>query len=103
MEQEAVGFDLLPLIILPISILPLIILSIPIWIVCIRLARRKGMKVTIYALFGWIPIINFALAAYLVGHTDKAVYDKIDAILEKIGEEKRPSDTEAKVSPEGSA
>ena len=62
------------------SLIPLIILMIPLWIAIIRLARRKGLSTTVYWWTGWIPILNFALCLYLAGITDKAVYDKLDAL-----------------------
>ena len=85
MSQE--GFDL-------VSLLPLVITQIPIWIICIRLARRKGLSVPLYASTGWIPLLNLFYVSYLVGLTDREVYDKLDAIMARLGDGEAPSSSQ---------
>ncbi len=71
MEQEAAGL---------LSLLPLVILHIPLGIVMIMLAKRKGHTSFWWKIIGFVPVIGWYPLWYLVGITDKAVYDKLDEI-----------------------
>jgi len=74
-EQEAGVFA---------AILPLIILHVPTGIITILMAKRKGCAAFWWKLVGFIPFLGIPFALYLVGMTDKAVYDKLDQIEEAL-------------------
>ena len=67
-----------------IQLLPLVILHIPLGIVMIMLAKRKGHTSFWWKIIGFVPVIGFSALWYIVGITDKAVYDKLDAISEAL-------------------
>ncbi len=67
-----------------LQLLPLVILHIPLGIVTIMLAKRKGHTSFWWKIIGFVPLIGFYPLWYIVGITDKAVYDKLDAISEAL-------------------
>ncbi len=71
MEQEGAGI---------LQLLPLVILHIPLGIVMIMLAKRKGHTSFWWKIIGVVPVIGWYPLWYLVGITDTAVYDKLDEI-----------------------
>src|SRR6266436_2111623 len=48
------------------------------------LAGRKGQRRSLFALLGAIPMVNAVALLYLVSFTDKAVYEKLEAIEKMI-------------------
>ena len=71
MEQEGAGV---------IQLLPLVIMQIPIGIITLMLAKRKGRSAFWWKVIGFVPVIGWYPLLYLIGITDKAIYDKLDEI-----------------------
>lgn len=67
------------------ALLPLLIVTIPVGILTIVLANRKGRTTLMWKIVGFIPMVGYYFVFYLVGITDKAVYDKLDAIGNSLG------------------
>lgn len=60
----------------------MVILMIPLVILSIAVAGRKGKSMVKYGLLAIIPIANLFCFLYLISLTDKKVTDKLDSILE---------------------
>lgn len=75
MEQEGSGF---------IQLLPLVLMTVPLGILTILLAKSKGRSAFWWKIIGFVPLIGWYPILYLIGITDKAVYDKLDEISEAL-------------------
>ena len=60
--------------------LPLLIIGIPFAVVSFLIAKRKGKSPVKFAILSLIPFIGLAFLVYLIGHSDKDVYDRLDRI-----------------------
>lgn len=68
-----------------LSLVPMIIVSITIATLNYVIARRKVENGLPYFLASLIPIVGwFAITPYLISLTDKAVYDRLDLLLERV-------------------
>ncbi len=67
-----------------ITLLPLILLSIPIGIVNLILGSRKGLGIA-FKIGGFVPLVQYYLWMYVVGLTDKVVFDQLLRIENKLG------------------
>ncbi len=67
-----------------IQLLPLAIVTILFAILIIKLAKRKGCSGFWWKVAAFTPGINFYVMWYLIGITDKAVYDKLDEIARAL-------------------
>ena len=63
------------------AFIPLIIMTIPIIILNITIAIRKGKNPAVYGVFSIIPMIGFFLCLYLASLTDKSINEKIEKII----------------------
>ena len=63
-----------------IQLLPLVMINLPMGIITIMLAKRKGRFGFLWKSVGFIPVIGWSPLVYLIGVTDKAIYDKLDEI-----------------------
>jgi len=70
-----------PLFLPFISLLPLILASIPIVIVCHRLAKEKGKDLTLWTILGIIPLVNYFAMFYLIGAVNTQLQRKVDRML----------------------
>ncbi len=68
-----------------VSFLPLIILTVPIIILNISIASRKGKSPFLFGIVSLLPLVGFYVAIYLSSLTDKSLSEKIDKIM-KISE-----------------
>ncbi len=66
------------------AFIPMIVISIPIIIMNILLAKRKGQNMTLYFFISIIPFVGYFAAIYLASLTDKSINEKIDRILELL-------------------
>lgn len=67
------------------QLIPLLIISVFFGFVVIALAKEKGRRVGLWALLGFMPIINFYLFWFFVGASNQRVERKIDALLSAQG------------------
>ena len=67
-----------------LQFLPIVIVTIPIGIITLLLAKRKGRLGFVWKIVGFIPFIGWYPLIYLLGITDKAIYDKLDEISEVL-------------------
>ena len=63
-----------------LQFIPLVIMQIPFAIFAYLLAKKKGKSPVKFAILSLIPMIGFGFLIYLVGHSDKDVYDRLDRI-----------------------
>ena len=63
------------------AFIPLIIMTIPVIILNITIAIRKGKNPAVYGVISVIPMIGFFLCLYLASLTDKAINEKIEKII----------------------
>ena len=63
-----------------IQILPLAIITISFAFLIIKLEKRKGCSGFWWRVAAFVPLFNIYFMWYLIGITDKAVYDKLDEI-----------------------
>ncbi len=66
------------------QVLPLIIISIPIMFICRSVAKEKGKDVTLWTIFGFIPVINIYSLFYLFGASSTILERKMDKILAQM-------------------
>ena len=62
-----------------------VLISIPFAILNTYIARRKGRSGAVYGWLSVIPMVGQLLAVYLLSLTDKELLDKVDRILEQMG------------------
>ena len=67
------------------ELFPILIVTIPVGIITIMLSKRKGRTAFWWKIVGFIPMVGYYFIFYLVGITDKAVYDKLDDIGRSLG------------------
>ena len=60
------------------------ILMIPIIVLNVLIAKRKGKNAAEYGWLSVIPFVGYFLTIYLLSLTDKALQDKVDRILEAV-------------------
>ena len=66
------------------TLLPLIIVQIPFGIMTICMAKRKGKGAFWWKAIGFVPLIGYFAFLYLIGITDRSVYEKLTAIEEAL-------------------
>ena len=66
------------------SLIPMLIISIPIIILNISIAKRKGKEKILFGILGAIPIANFISMLYLISLTDKEILEKLDEIINHL-------------------
>ncbi len=66
------------------AFIPLIIMMIPIVILNITIAKRKGKNAVVYGIFSIIPAVGLFISVYLASLTDKSVNEKIDKIIKSL-------------------
>ena len=64
--------------------IPLFIMTIPILILNIFIALRKGKNSVLFGILSLLPLVGFYIAIYLSSLTDKSIDEKIDKILNLI-------------------
>jgi hypothetical protein len=67
-----------------ITFIPMLLMSIPILIMNIILAKRKGRNAVLYFVISIIPLAGYFAAIFLASLTDKSINDKINRILEML-------------------
>lgn len=67
-----------------LQMIPLAILTIPILIINMKLAKRKGRNMVLFFFLSLIPLVAYYVAIHLASLTDKSLNDKIDKILELL-------------------
>ena len=60
------------------------ILMVPIIVLNVLIAKRKGKNVAEYGWLSVIPFVGYFLTIYLLSLTDKALQDKVDRIFEVV-------------------
>jgi len=75
MENQGADFSFL---------IVMFVLSIPIAFINYLLAKRKGERPGFFAVVGLVPYIGWASLLYLVGITDKDVYDRLGRIEQQL-------------------
>lgn len=70
-----------PLFVPFISLVPLILATIPIVVICHRLAKEKGKDVTLWTILGIIPLVNYFALFYLIGTVNAHLERKVDQVL----------------------
>jgi len=75
MESNSAGFG---------AFIPLLLMTIPLIVICRKLAQDKGRNATKYTILGCIPLLNYVVLLYLIGTTNKIMEDKIDQVLSII-------------------
>lgn len=65
-------------------LIPLLIMILPIVIINIFLAKRKGRNPIFYGIFSIIPVVGIYLAIYLASLTDKSILGKIDKLIQML-------------------
>ena len=63
------------------AFIPLILMTIPIVILNITIAIRKGKNPAMYGILSIIPILGFFVCLYLASLTDKSINEKIEKII----------------------
>lgn len=58
-----------------------VILMIPVVVLNVSIAKRKGKNAAEYGWLSVIPFVGYFLAIYLISLTDKSLQDKVDRIL----------------------
>ncbi|MEA2031568.1 MAG: hypothetical protein U9Q16_00925 [Patescibacteria group bacterium] len=66
------------------AFIPLIIMIIPLIILNIFIAIRKGKNSVLFGILSLLPLVGFYIAIYLSSLTDKSIDEKIDKILNLI-------------------
>ena len=69
---------------LMVSLAPALILAIPMIILNIVTAGRKGASRVLFGILGAVPFVNIISFMYLVSLTDRAVIDALQKIMEKL-------------------
>jgi len=67
-----------------LAFIPLIMMTMPIVIINIFIAKRKGRNPILHGALSLIPLVGFYLAIYLASLTDKSVGEKIDKIIQLL-------------------
>ena len=65
-------------------LLAMLLVSVPIAFVNYVLAKRKGKTPILFAIVGLIPFIGAVSLLYLVGITDRDVYDRLSRIEQQL-------------------
>jgi len=68
-----------------LSLLSLLIISLIAVAVAVPLAQRKGKSLWVFGILSMIPGVGFYVLFYLVGITDKDVYERLSRIEAKLG------------------
>lgn len=68
-----------------VSLLPLLIVSLTAVVVAVPLAQRKGKSPWVFGILSAIPFFGLYPLIYLVGITDKEVYEHLSRIEERLG------------------
>jgi hypothetical protein len=61
--------------------IPIMIMTVPILILNIFIALRKGKNSVLFGILSLLPLVGFYIAIYLSSLTDKSIEEKIDKIL----------------------
>lgn len=67
--------------------IPLLTMGFFFGFVVIALAKEKGRKIGLWAVLGFLPLINFYLFWFFVGASNQRVERKIDALLSAQGKD----------------
>ena len=67
-----------------VSLVPFALVTLVLVVVNYRIAQRKVETASAYALLSLIPFVGWFILVYLLAMTDKAVYDKLDQLLERV-------------------
>ena len=65
-----------------ISLIPLIIVMIPMIFVVNKLAKEKGLNITLWTILACVPFVNLVILPYIIGTPSKILEAKMDLILE---------------------
>ena len=67
-----------------VTLLPIIIVSISVAFVSYVTAKRKGRNPVLFAVIALVPFIGGLVLLFLIGITDKEVYDRLGRIEERV-------------------
>ena len=68
---------------LGLGLLPLLIFSLPLAIFGYVLGKQKGRNHIAWAVWGFIPFVNWFAAWYFIGATNLKLEEKLDQLLNK--------------------
>jgi len=67
-----------------VSLFPLLIIAVPLLIMMVFLARRKGKSLALYVLLAFIPCVNVMSAIWLASQTDATVTAELAELRRRL-------------------